>query len=405
MVALRKFINPAAEARRSASVRLRQGSLRINQSGVYADEMGTVSIRALSYHLFLSPLPQSIVELEEAILALKQDGLSKKPSHGSAKSRSDKEKSKDHASVFHLFRKCMSSLPLYVKPSHVALAHATAGEFGHQSESSSDADHVLDPYQRVQTALSSLKAHHATLQKSLQTLAQLDPAQPRHGSPLPFTAEEEEQGGNGSQGSSRQPMSPSKRSSQRYSVETSIDSLNEWFDASEGHSAGAQEFFLDGDGTEQPSKILSNDSRSSLGQGDSDTDMESDEQAIEEKQPDPAHQSLQVTRRVKLPSGPIGDEGSLFAMLKKNVGKVWSYLARFVIFSLNPSQDLSTIAFPVTFNEPLTLLQRAAEELEYFDLLNQAAAANDSIERLRYVAAFAVSSYAHTRHRSGRKGL
>lgn len=59
----------------------------------------------------------------------------------------------------------------------------------------------------------------------------------------------------------------------------------------------------------------------------------------------------------------------------------------------------------MTFNEPLTLLQRAAEELEYHGLLNQAAASIDPIERLSFVAAFAVSGYAHTRHRSGRKGL
>lgn len=68
-------------------------------------------------------------------------------------------------------------------------------------------------------------------------------------------------------------------------------------------------------------------------------------------------------------------------------------------------KDLSSIVMPVTFNEPLTLLQRTAEELEYHDLLSQAAATSDSVERLCFVAAFAVSGYAHTRHRSGRKGL
>jgi hypothetical protein len=51
------------------------------------------------------------------------------------------------------------------------------------------------------------------------------------------------------------------------------------------------------------------------------------------------------------------------------------------------------------------LLQRAAEEVEYFNLLDEAAKATDPITRIAYVAAFAVSGYAHTRHRSGRKGL
>ena len=63
------------------------------------------------------------------------------------------------------------------------------------------------------------------------------------------------------------------------------------------------------------------------------------------------------------------------------------------------------MALPVTFNEPLSLLQRAAEEIEYFDLLNQAAKSVDTVDRICYVAAFAVSSYAHTKARSGRKGL
>jgi len=63
------------------------------------------------------------------------------------------------------------------------------------------------------------------------------------------------------------------------------------------------------------------------------------------------------------------------------------------------------VALPVTFNEPLSLLQRAAEEIEYFDLLNQAAKSSDPVDRICYVAAFAVSSYAHTKARSGRKGL
>jgi oxysterol-binding protein-related protein 3/6/7 len=63
------------------------------------------------------------------------------------------------------------------------------------------------------------------------------------------------------------------------------------------------------------------------------------------------------------------------------------------------------VAFPVTFNEPLTLLQRTAEEVEYYDLLREASKSQDPVERMCYVAAFAASGYAHTRHRSSRKGL
>lgn len=51
------------------------------------------------------------------------------------------------------------------------------------------------------------------------------------------------------------------------------------------------------------------------------------------------------------------------------------------------------------------MLQRAAEEVEYYNLLDEAARATDPVSRIAYVAAFAISSYAHTGHRTGRKGL
>ena len=71
---------------------------------------------------------------------------------------------------------------------------------------------------------------------------------------------------------------------------------------------------------------------------------------------------------------------SLIGFLRKNVGK-----------------DLSTIAMPVSANEPTSLLQRAAEQLEYSELLDQATQASDSTERIMYVAAFAISSLSSSR--------
>ena len=59
----------------------------------------------------------------------------------------------------------------------------------------------------------------------------------------------------------------------------------------------------------------------------------------------------------------------------------------------------------MSFNEPLTLLQKCAEELEYYDLLSQASHSDDPVDRMCMVAAFAVSTYANTKHRTGRKGL
>ncbi len=71
---------------------------------------------------------------------------------------------------------------------------------------------------------------------------------------------------------------------------------------------------------------------------------------------------------------------SLIGFLRKNVGK-----------------DLSTISMPVSANEPLSLLQRAAEQFEYSQLLDSAGKCNDGFERLMYVAAFAVSSLSNAR--------
>ncbi len=86
-----------------------------------------------------------------------------------------------------------------------------------------------------------------------------------------------------------------------------------------------------------------------------------------------------VPRRGSVPAPTIMPP-SLIGFLRKNVGK-----------------DLSTIAMPVSANEPTSLLQRAAEQLEYSELLDHATKAPDSMERLMYVAAFAISSLSSSR--------
>ncbi|KAL8718937.1 MAG: hypothetical protein Q9225_003999 [Loekoesia sp. 1 TL-2023] len=80
---------------------------------------------------------------------------------------------------------------------------------------------------------------------------------------------------------------------------------------------------------------------------------------------------------------------SLIGFLRKNVGK-----------------DLSTISMPVSANEPLSLLQRASEQLEYSHLLDSAADSSQSNNhRLLYATTFAIStlSYARVKERAIRK--
>ncbi|KAL1962772.1 hypothetical protein VTN77DRAFT_9226 [Rasamsonia byssochlamydoides] len=86
-----------------------------------------------------------------------------------------------------------------------------------------------------------------------------------------------------------------------------------------------------------------------------------------------------VQRRNIVPA-PVMQPPSLIGFLRKNVGK-----------------DLSAISMPVTANEPLSLLQRAAECMEYSTLLDQAASATDGLERLVYVTAFALSNLSTNR--------
>merc|ERR1712168_1572426 len=59
-------------------------------------------------------------------------------------------------------------------------------------------------------------------------------------------------------------------------------------------------------------------------------------------------------------------------------------------------KELSKIPMPVNFSEPLSMLQRLSEDLEYSEILDQAALMTDSCQQLAYIAAFTVSSYATT---------
>ncbi|KAL6950933.1 hypothetical protein ACO0QE_000215 [Hanseniaspora vineae] len=74
---------------------------------------------------------------------------------------------------------------------------------------------------------------------------------------------------------------------------------------------------------------------------------------------------------------------SLWSVLKSMVGK-----------------DMTKMTLPVSFNEPTSLLQRVAEDMEYDNLLEKAAnASQDSTLRLLYVSVFAASAYASTQLR------
>uniref|UniRef100_A0A3P8S5S1 Oxysterol-binding protein n=1 Tax=Amphiprion percula TaxID=161767 RepID=A0A3P8S5S1_AMPPE len=82
-------------------------------------------------------------------------------------------------------------------------------------------------------------------------------------------------------------------------------------------------------------------------------------------------------RRTKLPAHcPDNSHVGLMAILYNNIGK-----------------DLARVSMPAALNEPVNLLQRLCEELEYSDLLDTANNTPDPYQRMVYIAAFAISGY------------
>ncbi|KAI0303969.1 Oxysterol-binding protein-domain-containing protein [Russula brevipes] len=70
---------------------------------------------------------------------------------------------------------------------------------------------------------------------------------------------------------------------------------------------------------------------------------------------------------------------SLWSVLKHSIGK-----------------DLTKISFPVFFNEPTSMLQRMAEDMEFSECLDAAFGERDPLRRIAFVAAFAMSNYSST---------
>uniref|UniRef100_A0A8C4IHM1 Oxysterol-binding protein n=1 Tax=Dicentrarchus labrax TaxID=13489 RepID=A0A8C4IHM1_DICLA len=92
-------------------------------------------------------------------------------------------------------------------------------------------------------------------------------------------------------------------------------------------------------------------------------------------------------RRTALPApGSDNNHIGIMTILYNNIGK-----------------DLSRVSMPIALNEPLSLLQRLSEELEYSELLDIANQIDDPYERMVYVAVFSISGYAWATWRYGYK--
>ncbi|CAG8518416.1 3317_t:CDS:2 [Ambispora leptoticha] len=150
-----------------------------------------------------------------------------------------------------------------------------------------------------------------------------------------------------------------KKHSSTTSLTTDLyDSDDEFFDAMDGsNNVEVEEAVM-----EQPS-------------------MESDETGKLQPYVAPAYSGYpdHVRTRLPLDQKSLRPDVSLWSILKNSIGK-----------------DLSKITLPVYFNEPTSMLQRMAEDMEYSELLDIAARQKESTERILYVAAFAMSNYSST---------
>ncbi|KAH7879171.1 Oxysterol-binding protein-domain-containing protein [Lentinula edodes] len=83
--------------------------------------------------------------------------------------------------------------------------------------------------------------------------------------------------------------------------------------------------------------------------------------------------------RASLPIRAERPATSLWSALKNSIGK-----------------DLTKISFPVYFNEPTSMLQRMAEDMEFSECLDIASSTPSPHLRIAYIAAFAMSNYSST---------
>ncbi|EPQ05732.1 Oxysterol-binding protein-related protein 3 [Myotis brandtii] len=158
------------------------------------------------------------------------------------------------------------------------------------------------------------------------------------------------------------------------------DSLSEFFDAQEVLLSPSSS---ENEGSEDDSYV--SDISDNLSLDNLSNDLDNERQTLGSV-PESGGEA-KCRRRTCLPAPcPNSSSVSLWNILRNNIGK-----------------DLSKVAMPVELNEPLNTLQRLCEELEYSELLDKAASIPSALERMVYVAAFAVSAYASSYYRAGSK--
>jgi hypothetical protein len=179
------------------------------------------------------------------------------------------------------------------------------------SEADNTRPSLTESIQQIQSVLDTLKSQHSALLKAMQ------PSLPDILTHSLFpTAEEEES----PEYQTPQSLTPKTKRSLRESMTTSFSGSPEWFDAADVFD-GPEEFVL------EPVQ----DVPVSVGLLETDSQSNSDNSSIytniDDLAPAPevvatSSGGFKVMRRTQLPVPSFSDEGSLFTILKKNVGKV-----------------------------------------------------------------------------------
>jgi len=173
------------------------------------------------------------------------------------------------------------------------------------------------PYARLHAALNTLKEQHVSLAKAVSSISYTDVPSTSLASSLVLPPRVEEGEEEPYAEFSTPESTPVFKSERASIVTTTSDSF--WFDAPE-FGDGPEEFLLEPTGADDhgpDSRITEHNDRDDSNSVDTDI-----EETPEHEPTDLPSDPSQVTRRAQLPSLPPADEGSLFTVLKKNVGKV-----------------------------------------------------------------------------------
>ncbi|KAH7104210.1 Oxysterol-binding protein-domain-containing protein [Auriculariales sp. MPI-PUGE-AT-0066] len=321
----------------------------------------------------------TINQLDEVFLTLNDDDSVSvhRPSQLKAKKEKEHGKESSGQGLFGMFKRPHQS------PAPPEQSHDIASSSSSRPQSTITLDQTT--LERLHFAIETLRAQHAVLLDSITTLAQTDIAPPSSGRLSANLAPHAEV--------SEEPtaytpiLSPHARqmSIATHHSRNSFSSGSIWFDAEDG----AEELILD-DEPEDTAPIIVDDAASeesveaALPATPQEARMSSPNHAGNQTPMQPEHSS--ITRRTRLPVPASTEEVSMIGVFRKNIGK-----------------DLSTVSMPVLFNEPISVLQRLDEDLEYSDLLAQAVSAIDPVERMAFVAALVVSGYCSTQFRAQRK--